>query len=99
MIDAGFAAELEVDEVAGDFDVVVADGGQAVGLIVAGVFFVADADEGFFQKLDDEAEDFFALRRPGRRGRCFGGAADGGEALCRRRSCGGIWFRRGWSAW
>ena len=38
----------------------VAHGGEAVGFVFAGVFLVADADEGGLERRDDGGEDFFA---------------------------------------
>ena len=80
VIDAGLAAEAEVDGVAFDGDVFVLDGGEAEGVVGAGVFFVADADEGFFEELDHGGEDFFA-GEAGVLEVAGGGAADFGECF------------------
>lgn len=58
---AAFAFEAETDAAALYLDVFVAHGGEAEGVIGAGVFVVADADEGGFEKLDDGGEHLAAV--------------------------------------
>ena len=58
-----FAAETEADLVAFDFYVAVAQSGEAEGRIVAGIFFITDADRGGFEQADDGGDDFLAVQR------------------------------------
>ena len=60
VVDAAFALEAEGDVRAVDFDVLVAHGGEAVGVVLAGVLFVADTDERGFHEADEGGEDLFA---------------------------------------
>jgi len=60
VVDAGFSLEVEGDGAAVDVDVAVVQGGEAVGVVFAGIFFVADADAGGLHEADDGAEDLFA---------------------------------------
>ena len=56
---AAFAAELKFNLCAAHGGVAVFHRGQAVRFVVAGVFFVADADEADFEQAHDGSEDFF----------------------------------------
>ena len=60
VVDAALALKGKGDVGAFDFDVLGAHGGEAVGLVFAGVLDVADADEGSFHEADDGGEDLFA---------------------------------------
>ncbi len=60
MIDARFSAELKMNMLAMNFNVRVADRGEAERIIVAGVFLIADADERFFEELHERGKNFFA---------------------------------------
>ena len=60
MLDAALAAEVEADGAAADIDMTVAQGGEAVGAVLLGVAGVADADQGFVQKVDHGGQDFLA---------------------------------------
>ena len=44
-----FALEMKMDVFALDFDVPVAQRGQAIGFVGFNIFFVADANRGFLQ--------------------------------------------------
>ncbi len=78
VLDSGFAAEVEVDLRAVDIDVAVAQGGEAVGLVLAGVLFVAYADVGGLHDAEDGGEDFFA-GHAGEGEVAVDALADGGE--------------------
>ena len=62
MLDAGFSLEVEGELGAVDIDVAAAHGGEAVGVVVASVLGVADADEGGFEQADDGGKNFLARK-------------------------------------
>jgi hypothetical protein len=70
----------KLDLAAVDLDVAVAQRGQAVGLVFAGVLVVADAHHGRFQQVDDGGQHFFA-RQAGQRQRAVDFLADQRQGL------------------
>ena len=80
VFDAALAFEAEVERGALDGDVAVAHGGEAVGVVGAGVLFIADADEGGLHEADDGGEDFGA-RHVGEGKVMLDARAYGGESL------------------
>ena len=54
---AALALEVEAQLRAVDVDVAVLEGGQAIALVLLGVFVAADPDEGRLQKIDDGGEN------------------------------------------
>jgi hypothetical protein len=64
MFDATLAGKLEMDCRPIDVDVFITHGRQSIGVIVTGVFFVADADVCGLHEPNDGCENFFA-RHPG----------------------------------
>ena len=60
MLLAALAAELEAQGRAVDVDVLVAQGGQAEGVVLLGVLLVADADQRRLEELDDGRQHLLA---------------------------------------
>jgi hypothetical protein len=59
MLPAAFASEIETQFRARDIDVTISKCCQAIGIILPGVLFIADADQCSFQQSHDRGEYFF----------------------------------------
>ncbi len=57
---AALAFELKLHGAAANFGMAVLQSGEAVGLILFFVFFIADANQAGFENLDERGEDLFA---------------------------------------
>ena len=75
---AALALEFEADRRAFDIDVLVAQRGEAVGVIFLRVLLVADADEGGFEQAHDGGEHLLA-RQAGKGEVLFDALADDGQ--------------------
>ena len=82
VLDAALAAELEADARAVDLGVRIPHGRQPDRTVVAGIFFVADADERSLEQPDDRGENLLArqARPPQVAPRSAGGSAASARA-------------------
>ncbi|MNZ28836.1 hypothetical protein D3C78_460760 [compost metagenome] len=62
MFDSALAAKAEAYGAALDLDVAVAQGGQAEGVVVAGILTVANTDQGGVEQADHQGHDFFPVQ-------------------------------------
>jgi len=62
VLDATLATELKADGTALDLYMSIAQGRQPIGLVVAHVALVANADEGMVQQADYQGHDLFTVK-------------------------------------
>ncbi|MNJ51375.1 hypothetical protein D3C77_466770 [compost metagenome] len=61
VLDAALATKAKADGDALNLDVAVTQGGQAEGIVVAGVLAIADSDQGGVEQAHDQGHDFLPV--------------------------------------